>query len=496
MTDTPTSTLRSGRLGILGIVFFVVAASAPLIGMTGAVPVAMVLGNGAAVPGAYLAVGLTLLLFTVGYAAMGRRMTNAGAFFAYVGKGLGVHAGVASAFTALVAYITIQLAIYGFFGAVVGGTMAGLGLELPWYVWSLIAWVIVTALSLLSVDIGAKVLGVLLTLEVLILLVVGLVALASGGPEGFDFGASFSPTEVFVGGFAGTAGIALAFAFASFIGFEATAIYGEESKDPKHTVPIATYVAIGVITLLFAIVSFAMVTGLGRSGLIDEVLERSNGLAAPEGVLFTLAEQYVGGWAVVVMSVLIITSLFAGLLAFQNAAARYFFALGRGGVLPARVGTTNKVGAPQVGVVIVSAIAAIVMIIFAIVGFDPVLNLFFWMSSITVIAIVLVEILVSIAVIAYFVRERVGNLWVTKIAPALAAIVLAVGLYLLMSRFNLLAGTVPEGVDPSLPESAWLLDPLGWLLVLLPFLALVVGYIVSRIGSKSENEQLVKDFAS
>ncbi len=499
MTDTPhsteQSTLRSGRLGILGIVFFVVAASAPLIGMTGAVPVAMVLGNGAAVPGAYLAVGLTLLLFTVGYAAMSRTMTNSGAFFAYVGKGLGVNAGVASAFTALTAYITIQLAIYGFFGAVVGGTMAGLGLDLPWYVWSLLAWLIVSGLSLLSVDIGAKVLGVLLTLEILILLIVGFAIFIVGGPEGVDFGASFSPTEIFAGGFAGTAGIALAFAFASFIGFEATAIYGEESKDPKRTVPIATYVAIGVITLLFAIVSFAMVTGLGRSTLIDEVLGRSDGLAAPEGVLFSLADQFAGGWAVTIMAVLIITSLFAGLLAFQNAAARYFFALGRGGVLPARIGTTNKAGAPQAGVIIVSSIAALVIIIFAIVGFDPVLNLFFWMSSITVIAIVIVEILVSIAVIVYFRKNGGGNIWTTTIAPALSAIILAIGLYLLMSRFNLLAGTVPEGVDPSLPESAWLLDPLGWFLVLLPFIALVVGYIVALINKK-ENEQLVKDFAS
>ncbi len=495
MTDTSQSTLKSGKLGVLGIVFFVVAASAPLIGMTGAVPVAMVLGNGAAVPGAYLAVGLTLLLFTVGYAAMSRTMTNSGAFFAYVGKGLGVNAGVASAFTALVAYITIQLAIYGFFGAVVGGTMAGLGLDLPWYVWSLLAWLIVTGLSLLSVDVGAKVLGVLLTLEVLILLVVGFAIFIVGGPEGVDLGASFSPTEIFAGGFAGTAGIALAFAFASFIGFEATAIYGEESRDPKRTVPIATYVAIGVITALFAIVSLAMVTGLGRTTLIDEVLGRSDGLAAPEGVLFSLADQFAGSWAVVIMSVLIITSLFAGLLAFQNAAARYFFALGRGGVLPARVGTTNAAGAPQMGVIIVSALAALVMIIFAVVGFDPVLNLFFWMSSITVIAIVLVEILVSIAVIAYFVREKTGNLWVTKVAPALSAIILALGLYLLMSRFNLLAGTVPEGVDPSLPESAWLLDPLGWFLVLLPFIALVVGYVVALVNKK-ENEQLVKDFAS
>ena len=34
------------------------------------------------------------------------------------------------------------------------------------------------------------------------------------------------------------------------------------------------------------------------------------------------------------MSWLVISSLFAGLLAFQNSAARYFYAMGRAGVLP------------------------------------------------------------------------------------------------------------------------------------------------------------------
>lgn len=495
MTDTPQSTLKSGRLGVFGIVFFVVAASAPLIGITGAVPVAMLLGNGAAVPGAYLAVGITLLIFSVGYATMSRSMTNSGAFFAYVGKGLGVNAGVAAAFAALVAYVTIQLAIYGFFGVVMSGFAAGLGLELPWYVWSLLVWAIVTGLSLLSVDVGAKVLGVMLVLEVLVLVIAAVAILANGGPEGWNLGASFSPTEIFAGGFAGTAGIALAFAFASFIGFEATAIYGEEAKDPKRTVPIATYVSIGVISLLFALVSFAMVTGMGATQVIDKVIELSGGLADPAGVLFGLTEQYVGSWLTVAMGILVLTSLFAGLLAFQNAASRYFFALGRGGVLPAGVAKVNKAGAPQTGVIITSTLAAVVMIIFAIAGLDPFANLFSWMSAVTVIAIVLVEILVSIAVIRYFLTHEGGNVWTTKIAPALSILLLSGGLYLLMSRFNLLAGTVPDGVDPSLPESAWLLNGLGWFLVLLPFLALVVGYVVALVNKK-ENEQLVKDFAS
>ena len=133
--------LHHGRLGVLSIVFFVVAAAAPLVGMTGAVPVAIVLGNGAAAPGAYVVVGLVLLLFSVGYNAMSAHVTNTGAFFAYVGRGLGIAPGVGSAFVSLAAYVSIQLAIYGFFGAIAAERIAGgLGLEAPWWVWTLLAW--------------------------------------------------------------------------------------------------------------------------------------------------------------------------------------------------------------------------------------------------------------------------------------------------------------------------------------------------------------------
>jgi amino acid transporter len=500
MTETKgAGSLKKGKLGVLGIVFFVVAASAPLVGMTGAVPVAMLAGNGAAASGAYLAVGLTLLLFSVGYAAMSSRVTNSGAFFAYVGRGLGTNAGVASAFASLVCYITIQLAIYGFFGAILSGQMASLGLDMPWYVWTIIAWALVTGLSLLSVDVGAKVLGTLMILELLSLAITAIAILANGGPEGMNFAASFSPENILVGGFGGGAGIAIAFAFASFIGFEATAIYGEESVDPKRTVPRATYWAIGTITVLFAITSFAMVTGMGASKIFDEVIARSSidgvPLADPAAVLFSLADQYVGSWMVTVMSWLVVSSLFAGLLAFQNATSRYFFALGRGGVLGKRLGATNNSGAPANGVWLTSAIALVVVIFFAATGLDPVLNLFFWMSAITAIAVILVEILVSFSVFAFFNKNGGENVWKSKIAPLASAIVLIFAEYLLMSRFNLLAGTVPEGVDPSLPESAWQLNTLGWVLVLSPFIAAAIGYVWAMVN-KSEKNELVKDILS
>ena len=499
--ETPETALHKGRLGILGIVFFVVAAAAPLVGMTGAVPVAIVAGNGAAAPGAYVVVGIILLLFSVGYAAMAGKVTNAGAFFAYVGRGIGIVPGVGSAFVSLVAYLAVQLAIFGFFGGLVSGQMnEKFGIDLPWYVWTLIAWALVTGLSLLSVDVGAKLLGVLMTLELLSLLVTAFAVLfSSKKPEGIDLSASFAPQNIFSGGLASTAGIALAFAFASYIGFEATAIYGEESKDPHKTVPRATYLAVVLITVIFGFTAFAIVTGLGASTVIDKTVELSTvdgtPLANPAAVLFNVADTYVGSWIVDLMSWLVISSLFAGLLAFQNSAARYFFALGRADVLPRKLDQVNRRGAPWVATLVTSVFSLVVIVVFWVANLDPVVNLFFWFSGLAVLAIVFVEILVSISVIAFFSRHQgEASVWASVIAPLLSIIGLTVGLWLLASRFALLAGTAAEGVDPT--QQPWGLNTTGWVLVLAPFVLFIVGLIVGKARLKEENEDAIADLVT
>ncbi|MEU8798466.1 APC family permease [Spirillospora sp. NPDC048819] len=498
--DASASRLAKNKLGIAGIVFFVVAAAAPLVGMTGAVPIAIVLGNGAGVPGAYLVVGIILLVFSVGYSAMSHRVTNTGAFFAYVGRGLGVVPGVGSAFVSLLAYLAIQLAIYGFFGAVMAGQMnAELGIDLAWWIWVLIAWALVLGLSALSVDVGAKVLGLLMLLEVLSLAIVAVAVLFhGGGPDGMSLGSSFSPGSVFAGGFAGSAGIALTFAFASYIGFEATAIYGEETRDPKRSVPIATYIAVSLIAVLFAFTSWAVVSGLGSETVRDRVAEISSvegtPLADPAAVIFGVATEYVGGWLATVMSWLVLSSLFAGLLAFQNSAARYFFSMARAGVLPAALGRVNGRGAPVLGTAAVAATTLIVVLLFRVTDRDPVLHMFSWFSALAVLAIVLVEILVSIAVIAYFRREGgAARVWGTLVAPAVAIVGLALGMYLLVSRFGLLAGTAAEGVDPA--AQSWGLSALGWFLVALPFLVLAAGMAVGTLR-RGKNTEAMADLVT
>jgi len=134
-------------------------------------------------------------------------------------------------------------------------------------------------------------------------------------------------------------------------------------------------------------------------------------------------------------------------------------------------------------------------------NWDPFLNVFYWFSAVSVVAIVLTEILVSIAVIVYFRRTHENRkVWNTIIAPVLAIAGLALGEFMLISRFNLLAG-VSSGGDPAAcpgdPGSGcgpFEMSPLGWFLITLPFIIFVVGLILGAVRRDKENYDAVHNF--
>ena len=175
------SALDRASLHSRDIVFFVVAAAAPLTVMVAVAPIALRVG-GVGAPAGYLAAGLINMVFDIGFTKMAKHVHNNGAFYSYIRKGLGKVAGLGSAMVAVVCYSLLQLSIYGLFGAVTEATVKDfLGIDLPWWLWGLVAAAIVAVLGYRSVRIGAKVLGVLLVLEVLVLVVLAVGVSAKGG---------------------------------------------------------------------------------------------------------------------------------------------------------------------------------------------------------------------------------------------------------------------------------------------------------------------------
>lgn len=103
--------LGAGQVGVSHIVFLVLAAVAPMATIVGVMPVAVALGDGNGFTGAYVVAGVVLGLFAVGYAAMSRHVTDAGAFYSYVARGLGPRADGVAGYVALVAYNAMAIAL-------------------------------------------------------------------------------------------------------------------------------------------------------------------------------------------------------------------------------------------------------------------------------------------------------------------------------------------------------------------------------------------------
>ncbi|OUM42099.1 amino acid permease [Arthrobacter agilis] len=432
----PTA-LREGSVGVLGILFFVLSAQAPLTGIVGASPLATALGNGAGAPGAYLVVGLVIMVFSVGFVAMSRRIQANGAFYAYVTAAFGDRVGAGAGWLALLAYCTIQAAMYGLYGAAFSGLLASVGLPLPWWLLSVATMALVQILGSLNVELGARILAVLVGLEILILLAFGIgVLLSGGGPEGIDVGASFSPGAIA----SGAPGVAIMFAVASMFGFESTAIYSAEAKDPGRTVARATYLAVVVIAAFFSFISFMLVSYYGASQVGSAAGAALESGDATSFVLGPIVDMF-GPWAGTATGILLVTSLFAGIVAFHNGVNRYLHSLALRGSMPAVVSRTNKHMAPAVAGRIQTVVALILVVPFAILGLDPVLALFSWFSGLAVVALLVLYVLTSLAVVAFFRRHREGSRqWQTRVAPLLALVLLAWVLYLVVNNFTALIG--------------------------------------------------------
>jgi amino acid transporter len=426
--------LARNSVGVLGIVFFVVAAAAPLTVVVALFPVIIAIGNGIGIAGAFILVALVLTVFAVGYVAMSKHITNTGAFYSYITKGLGRPLGLGSASLAIFGYNAIQLGLYGGFGYYAGEFVSRhTGVGIPWWVYSFAAMGACLFLGLRQIHAGAQVLAVLLTLETTIIMILNIGILFRGPIPVQDYSFEpFAPSAVFAGGI----GVALMFAHASFIGFEGTAIYGEEAKDPKRTVPRATYASVIFMGVFYAFTSWLIVNAVG----VDKVV----GLAETEAgnLVFVVSDDILGRVGTETFQLLIITSMFAAILAFHNNVARYFFSLGRQGVLWSRLGHTHPIRkSPVTACYVQTASVAVVVLIFAVFNLDPYTKLFTWWTGIGAAAIIMLQTIASVAIFVFFRRNNVDKRpWNTFIAPLLGVAGLLPFLYFALTGMDVLLG--------------------------------------------------------
>lgn len=424
-------TLRAGTLGTADIAFFVVSAAAPLTVMAGVAPFAIALG-GIGAPVGYLLAGLTLAVFAVGFTTMSRHVRSAGAFYAYITRGLGRSVGIGAALLAMVGYNGMEIGVYGLLGTATQDTLHALfGIDIPWLPVSLAGLVLIWYGGFRSIDFGAKLLGVLLCAETGILVLLAGGVLLRGGAHGLS-AASFAPGNVLV---PGTAAV-LAFAFAAFTGFESTVIYRREARDPGRTVRRATYIAVAFLGLFYAFIVWTVIQAFGDAHVVQAAG------SDPAGLFFSAITTFVGGWAAGLMHILIVTSVLASLLAFHNAINRYGLALAEEGVLPKAFGTVHaKHRSPYVAGVAQTVLGAAVVLAFWAAGADPYAQLLLWVNTPGMIGLMALQLLAAIAVPFYFRRiTHEEGVLRTVVAPIAATVLLSIAIVLVCTHLDLFTG--------------------------------------------------------
>ncbi|UVS79180.1 APC family permease [Actinokineospora sp. UTMC 2448] len=427
----------AGRLGTGGIVFMVIAAAAPLTVIGGNVPLAIGSGNGAGAPVGFVIAALVLLVFSVGFVTMTPHVRDAGAFYSYVTHGLGGRPGMGTAYVALVAYTAIQVGMYGYFGWAVGDLVTHYGgPSIPWWVFAVAGLVVVGLFGYRHIELSSKVLGVALVLEIAVVVALDVAIIGTGGADGIS-GASFTPEAVA----SGPLGIAVLFALTGFIGFEATAVFRDEARDPERTIPRATYLAVLIIGVFYAVSCWSLIEGIGASRA-GEVANEA--LSSGGNMLLDSAGTYLGTVLRDVMQVLLCTSVFACVLSFHNVIARYQFALASNGSFPAPLARVHpRHGSPAFSSVVQTGTALVLVLVFTLVGLDPLVGVFGSMAGVATVGMVLLMLLTSVAVVAFFLRApeaRAGRTWTTVVAPVLAVVGLLVSLWLVVSNFTLVTG--------------------------------------------------------
>ncbi|MFH9712229.1 APC family permease [Streptomyces luteogriseus] len=486
--------LRADRLGTGGLLLSVLAATAPLMVVAGVMPTTFAVMGIVGQPLLFVVLGVVLILFSVGYAEMSRHVHNAGAFYAYISRGLGGTAGAGAALVALVAYNALQVGIYGIFGFEVSGLFATYAdVEIAWWIPALVAALAVGLLGWLKIDVNARVLGVLLVIEVLLVVIFAIAALADPGKEGLSLHA-FNPDTLTGAG----VGTALCFCIAAFLGFEQAPVYAEETSRPHVLVPRVMFFAVGGVAVFFALSSWALTVATGPTAIVGTSQKQSAGL------LFFLTESRLGGTFTDVLHVLFVTGMFAALLSFHNVVARYAFAMGREGLLPAAFGrTSGSSGAPGTGSLLQTVVSVLVVAAFALTDDKPagdptapVLHLFTWFGNVGALGVIVLMAAASLSVVVFFVRRGAAGTQAWRlVTSALAGLALLVIAGYTVKDFEVLVGAGPGS------SLSWVLPGIIGLAALA---GVVLGLVLrsrapekhARIGLGNEAFQLDKAASS
>ena len=460
---------RPDDLGVLQVVANSMSATTPFTVVAGVVTTGYVTTGQIGIPVMFLAIAALLALFAGGFVAMSRTMKNAanvGGLYAYIARGLGRPVAVGSAWSAVIAYVALQVGLYGLIAPAASPIIQRIfGSDVPWWIVALALWVVVAVLGTRRVAFNTRVLIVLLIAEVGVIVLYSLANLGNpaGGVVTYD---GLLPNALLTP----AAGAICGLAWVGFVGVESPVVHSSRARDPRRTIPRAMYLSIGLTAVLYTVSSWAMAVATGPDRIVSAAQEHQADL------IFVQAGQNLGQLSVDVGRVLFVTSLLAAAVSFHLISAQYIQALGRERIMPAAFARLSaRTNAPIYGSFLQSGIGLAVIIIWAAAGWDPLLALFFGVGASGGIGVLLVITLTALAVAAFFAREHDQE---ARTRRLIVAVIAAIGL-LVVTVLAITNLTTLLGVAETSPLR-WIIPGVYGAIILL---GTVWGFILRTRGS-------------
>jgi amino acid transporter len=419
-TSHGTHRLESNVLAVPHGIALAAAAMAPAIAVVLNAPAAAPVA-GAALPLSFTIAFIACLFVGNTVIQFARRLPSSGSFYTFNSFGLGKGAGFFTGWLFWIGYATLAPGLFDALGAFAHDYVVGtFHVEIAWWVFSLIGMAIVAILSFRSIKASVQVDLGLLCIEVAVFIVLAVIAIAKGGSGNSltVFTPSAAPT-----GISGV-GLGVVFGLLSFVGFDAAATLGEETKNPRRNVPLAVGGALIFVGLFYVLVTYGLTAGYG---LIDP--NNMKAFLKDANPIVTLSHKD-APWLEQIVDLCATIGIFSCLLAIHNTTTRILFSMGRDHVLPSFLGRVHHRWFSPYMAIVVQTIFTIVVGIGTGIWLGPgATGAYGFTGAIGTVAIVVVYILSNIALIRYFFKLPERNVLFHIIVPILGIAALAYPLW-------------------------------------------------------------------
>lgn len=394
--------LARNAIGLPEVLFQSITHMAPAVATALSIGAATSFAGGIT-PLAVLFAMVAVLFTAYSMSELARHLPSAGGMYTYVSRGLGSFFGWLMAWSFALAeplIMPILLGGFGFYGAIFLSTYLNVSFDLSWIVLAILCGLVVWFLIYRGIALSTRAGVVLGAIEIGIFLLISALLIVN---------AEENTLSVFVPGEDGVlpAFQGMIFCLLAFIGFEAAAPLGEETAEPRQTIPRAVIWSAILVGLFYVFNMYAATVFFGPDRMGD-FLAANDG--DPWGGMATEVLGTLGGLLVIFA---ILNSCIANANASATAATRSLFAMGRATLISRWFAAVHPEHRSPINAVHFQAVLGIVVAIGLglLLADDPFegaagLNVYVWLGTLVGLLFAGMYIAVNVACIGYFLREK------------------------------------------------------------------------------------------